>query len=100
MVCAGLVYRLPYLGRAVQIRAERVLSQGIDARFCATVVFARVGPRHVHHCRLSDHCQGRRTTLVDDCARQVDHGHHRDGLFHAPGGTIFKLNHRNNIKMV
>jgi hypothetical protein len=85
-IAAGLVHRLSDYGRAVQSRPEYLLPQGIDARFCAAAVCCGIGCGHVRPRLLYDQISGRRAALVDDCARQVDHGNNCDGLLHAPGG--------------
>ena len=86
---AGLVDRLPHLGRHESARAERVLHQGAAARVRAAHVRGRLVASAGAHGHLYDQGAGRPAQLVaGHCARQVDHGHHCDGLFHASGGTM------------
>ncbi len=86
---AGLVDRLPHLGRHESARAERILHQGAIARVRAAHVRGRLVAGAGADGHLYDQGAGRSAQLVEGhCARQVDHGHHCDGLFHASGGTM------------
>jgi hypothetical protein len=89
---AGLVDRLSHIGRHESSRAERVLYKGIASCFRATALCGRLVARARVDGHLYDPSAGRPAQLVEGhCARQVDHGHHCDGLFHAPGGMIQPL---------